>query len=168
MVYEAIDTDRVIDHLNMMVELELALDDVFEGAILATDDRLVREELARYRESTRYHRDLSVELLARYGSAPQPKDVLSSLVVDIEVGLTGGRKRQRELHRLQGLSVVVLLSRSNWEIVGLLVLAVGDQVMAERIEGVVRDKNEQLDWVRKQIVDLGQRTLVRRRLSRSI
>lgn len=168
MVYEAIDTDKVIDHLNTMVELELALDDAFEGAVLAMDDRLAKEKLVRYRESTRRHRDLSIELLAGYGSAPQPKGVLSSLAVDIEVGLTGGRKRQKELRRLQDLSVVVLLSRSNWEIVGPLLLAVGDQVTAERIEGVVLDKNEQLDWLRKQIVDLGQRTLVRRRLSRSI
>lgn len=162
MVYETIDTDRVIDHLNTMVEVELALDDVLGGAALATVDRSARERLERYREETRRHRDLSVELLARYGSAPQPKDALLSLVEDIEVRLTSGQKRLRELRRLQDAGVVVLLARSNWEIMVRLLLMAGDKTTAGRAEGVVRAKNEQLAWLCDQTISLSRSALVRR------
>jgi len=159
-VYEVINTDRVIEHLNFMAEVELALIDAFEGAVLATSERSVRTTLEGYREVTQHHWALTAMLINRYGSIPQPKETLLSLFGDIEADLARAPTKVRRLRRFQGLSILVALAKSNWEVLRRVLEAAGEQPLAVRAAEVAQEKNTQLEWLRSDVARLGLRSLV--------
>jgi hypothetical protein len=165
MTHEAIDTDRVIDHLNATVETEGALVDAFEAVILVTPERQARLRLEDYRCATQCHWDLATVFIARYGSIPEPKETEESVAEDIEAALMGGPRKLRQLHRLRELSALLLLARSNWEALRLVAEAVEEESIAAQAAEVVVSKDSQLRWLKEYLLDTGPKALFSRRLT---
>lgn len=163
--YRVIDTDKVIAHLNASQELELSLDDAFAAAIVITLDEQARARLKSYRKETSCHWNLATSLIARYGAVPVAKDTTASLVEDLEMALTKRQRRLEELGRLQALSTLVPLARSNWEVLRQVALALKDASMVDEAFEVVEQKSEQIRWLWGRTMLVGRQVLVARRVA---